>query len=49
VKETALGLLIPETGDPPAGPAQIGGNAERADALLQKGGVGARTSGPPPN
>lgn len=40
MKETALGLLIPEDTDAPNGPAQIGGNAEKADALLQAGGVG---------
>jgi hypothetical protein len=43
MRETALGLLVPETTDSPNGPAQIGGNAERADALLQKGGVAGST------
>lgn len=39
MEETALGLLVPVTGDPPAGPAQIGETSKRTDALLQKGGV----------
>lgn len=42
MKETALGLLIPEDTDVPNGPAQIGGNAEKADALFQAGGVAKR-------
>jgi len=41
MKTTPLGLLIPDVGDPPAGPEQIGGNAERTDALLRAGGNAA--------
>ena len=39
--ETPLGLIVPVDADAPNGPAQIGGNAEKTDALLQKGGVSA--------
>ena len=42
MKETALGLLIPESTDPPDGPTQIGDNAEKADALLQRAGAHAK-------
>jgi hypothetical protein len=44
MKTTALGLLIPELTDPPNGPEQIGGNAEKGDALHQSGGVAGHIS-----
>lgn len=41
MEETELGLLVPVGTDAPKGPEQIGENAKRTNALLQKGGVGA--------
>lgn len=36
---TPLGFIVPVDADAPNGPVQIGGNAEKADELLQAGGV----------
>lgn len=39
--ETELGFIVPVDADAPNGPLQIGGNATKANELLQKGGVSA--------
>lgn len=36
---TTLGFIKPVDADAPDGPTQIGGNADKADELLQRGGV----------